>query len=313
MLAIALPTYRRINEFKRLLNQLSANVKSLPQDVQSLISFRVYENPSTQTELKLAIFRQTSFGSCPAEWNINSINIGGDANIEQAYSRQKDAAYTWVIGDDEQILSDALSKIITTLKARPDLGLLLLRDTSYPVSRVILERELWASYEEFAKFLASRQPHLLIAHTLISANIVRSDLFDVQQSRRERCLVSPRSEIPFSFAHMKAILYGLSGSSSMIMILKCPVLDTTGRATCADNFVNQATLMRCLYIRHLSWVTQEFGIPLWPIVLHNSMSVCMPSLKLLSCAAIVSLMRNIEKSFRSMFRPYGIVHRLLIR
>lgn len=303
LLAIALPTYQRFFEYKRLVRMLSSEIRRLSIDDQALLKVVVYENPSDETKKKKTLFAGLDFGACLTEWNLNDCNIGGDANIEQAYSSQVGSTFVWVIGDDEQVLPGSFIKLLSYLKANPDLGLLLLRDTSYHVSKVVLDAKQWPSYEVFAKFVVSVQPHMLIAHTLISANIVRSHIFSAHQSKRERCITAPRSGLPFCFAHMRGILSGLSQANHLsVHLLGDPILDTTGRAEASMVTEDHDGLMNRLYVHHICWLSQEFGVSLWAFLMDDAFLPCLPPATTLLRVLSSKLKSHIFMTFLSPIR-----------
>ncbi|CAB1059740.1 glycosyl transferase, family 2 [Olavius sp. associated proteobacterium Delta 1] len=101
-------------------------------------------------------------------------NIGGDKNVLYAYT-QTSGEYTWVIGDDELLPDGALQEIIRLIKKYSP-GMILNKPTLYPALMNIAE--LYNSYSEFAAECLNYNPHYLIAHSLISMNVIRRDCFD---------------------------------------------------------------------------------------------------------------------------------------
>ena len=62
---------------------------------------------------------------------------------------------------------------------------------------------------------------------------------------------------------MRGILNVMSlDSRCAVALLDRPVLDTSERAACSEHFADHEVLMNRLYLRHISWVSQEFGIDL---------------------------------------------------
>lgn len=220
-----------------------------------------------------------------------------------------------MIGDDEQVLPGSFIKILSRLKANPSLGLLLLRDTSYRVCKAVLDAKEWTSYEAFAKFVACIQPHVLIAHTLISANIVRSHIFSVHQSRRERFIVVQRSGLPFCFAHMRGILSGLSHANHLsVHLLGDPVLDTTSRGECSVVIGDHDGLMKCLYVHHICWLSQEFGVSLWAFLMDDAFLPCWPpAMSLLGVLSGRVKGHVVESLFAPMRKARYVSRKLIFR
>jgi hypothetical protein len=275
-LGIAIPTYKRVEYFSRLMYQISQEILSLSVDVQAQIVIRIFENPSELSIKKKIIANELNFGKAFFEWRINEENIGGDANIEQAYIANQDCIFNWVLGDDEQLIYPCLAHIYDYLKNNHICGLLLLRDTTYVVSKKILDKNSWTNYEMFVKFVSNVQPHIILAHTLISGNIVRSGVYCNSEGLRERLIYAPRAGLPFSFAHMKAILTGLSSQEHLsVNLFPIPCLNTADRVEDLDDYsaqMNRWESMKILYRHHLYWISSEFGIDLEAIRQHPSLA-----------------------------------------
>lgn len=275
-LGIYIPTFKRYDQFSRLLNQLSREVELLSESDQGRVQIAIFENPSEDSNSKEYVVRQAVFGEARVSWVLNKNNIGGDANIEQAYSAGRSCEYCWVIGDDEQLLPGALSNIIDYLDRNPACGLLLLRDTTYSISDKILDQRRFKNYCDFVSEVCALQPHLIIAHTLISANVVRGDLYDIIQSQKERKIFSPRAGLSYSFAHSVGFLSGLSCREDLsVDLLVSPVIDTSKRAPpewgSDTSGLSEWESMKRLYRHHLYWISHEFGLDIEKIRSHSSM------------------------------------------
>ena len=61
-----------------------------------------------------------------------------------------------------------------------------------------------------------------------------------------------------------------------VALLERPVLDTSERAACSEHFPDHEALMNRLYLRHISWISQEFGIDLWSFLIDEKLSKCTP-------------------------------------
>ena len=305
LLSICIPTYRRPKEFERLLRQLSDEIGGLPSKQQSSILLKVFENPSSETVFKFSLYNSIDLGHAIAKWHTNEANIGGDANIERAHSSSVDANFTWVLGDDEQITEGSLSSILKTLKNQPSLGLLILRDTSYEISSELLSHSYWDNYESFAKACMHTQPHLLIAHTLISANIFSSDIFLKNESQHERKRISKRKNLPFCFSHMKGLLSGLSRNpAKSIRLLNKQALNTTSRARSESKIDNYEQMILTLYKHHMSWLSVEFGLDQSKMMCKKNMSFDLPSWRSVQTILIAKCLCTIKHSRHILAKTY---------
>ena len=277
LLSICIPTYKRIDFLKRLLDQLTTEATTLCDRDQELISINIFENPSNVTEQKEKLVKSYRYGHASCTWQINSTNIGGDANIDQCCLLNDGSSFRWVIGDDEQLLRGCLSNIITHLRLYPNCGLLILRDPSYQIDQNILNEQSWMNYCEFAKYVAGIQPHLLIAHTLITCNIFMTSAYSWADGTNERLIYSNRAGLPYCFGHMHGTLSGLSQNDKLaVHILVTPAIDVSSRAPSevpeeSENLFTASSMTR-LYRHYLYWLGHEFGIDINEISRHSSMN-----------------------------------------
>ena len=87
LLSISIPTYKRIDFLKRLLDQLTAEVAGLCDRDQELISINIFENPSNVTVQKEKLVKSYRYGQASSTWQIHS----SSANFaHQEYSDESD-------------------------------------------------------------------------------------------------------------------------------------------------------------------------------------------------------------------------------
>ena len=273
LLCISIPTYKRLAVFKRLMKQLSREVCSLNEHKQRLIAISIFDNPSDFTPAKKSLIYSLSFGSASMAWTENKVNIGGEANVEQCCLANDQCSYTWVIGDDEQLIPGSVENIILHLSANPDCGLLVLRDPNYSIHNSIIKKGRWSNCHEFMKHLSLLQPHFIIAHTLITCNIFKTNIFLENTSKLERLVFSPRAGLPTSFPHMMGFLAGLSLRNDLsIDLLLTAAIDTSSRAASEEiQELSDPDMMERLYRHYLYWIGHEFGIDINTLKLHPSM------------------------------------------
>ena len=261
LLSINIPTYKRLYEFSRLINSIYCELGLLDETERVRIIVRIFENPSIVSTEKYLILSQIKELGVTVQWHRNPINIGGDANIEKAYSFSHHTMYQWVIGDDEYLECNSMRRIYNLLNGSNDIGIVILRDTIYPIHRRLLDKGAWASYFEFAKDCEIYQPHLLIAHTLISSNIIKAGHFDATISNHYRNTIRKRIKTPFSFAHMKGIVSTLSKCENLrTILLDQHIINTTSRAPSLDSTENHEMHIQRLYMNYVLWLSHEFGI-----------------------------------------------------
>ena len=289
LLGIAIPTYSRLRPYSALISDLSRELLSLPIEEQESIRLSILENPSSHTSAKKKHLDSLPFGAVSVSFAENTTNIGGDSNIAQAYQSMPDCMFTWVIGDDERIRPGSLFSIISCLRSSSQTALLLLSDTTYILRPRLRSIGSWPTYLDFARSCAALQPHLLIAHTLISSNIVRTECIDIVAYMHDLNLVKPRLGLKISFAHMKAIVSGLSrgqGSVSEIQLLSVPVLDTSQREDSNDPFTHNEILL--LYRHYINWLFAELGLDTSTLVKYPEMTFYNPPVAKLILALIRS-------------------------
>ncbi len=139
-----------------------------------------------------------------------------------------------------------------------NLGLLILTSNDYAYSE-ILKGKIFNSYESFARTAINEQPHLLIAHTLISCNIFRTDIFDKDEAIYVLEELTPRSGLVANFVHMRGIIKGLFRNkiTCTVILNNTPSLDTTRRLPSFDN-VNIHIFK--IYYFYFLWILIELGI-----------------------------------------------------
>jgi len=305
LLSICIPTYKRIDFLERLLGQISIEIDSLCRQDQELITINLFENPSEDTSSKEKLVRSYEFGSALFRYSVNKSNIGGDANIQQSCLAGNHSAYNWVIGDDEQLLPGSLINIISYLRENPACGLLLLRDPAYQIHESILRINSWCNYYAFTKDVAAIQPHLLIAHTLISCNIFKSSIYSKEAGLAARTIYAARAGLPFSFCHMHGILTGLSKQDTLaVHLLLFPAINASSRAPSeisagSINHFTWANMTR-LYRHYLYWLGYEFGVDIETARSHPSMQGMFYRQVIPVRIAVINLLRALKSKLRQI-------------
>ena len=244
-LSIAIPTRNRARYLEALLASISRERDTLRD--KDGIAVYVYDNDSSD-DTRAIVESQT----LPIQYVLNEVNVGYDLNILQCYERAA-GRYVWVIGDDELLPRGALSSVLGALE-RYEPGLLIARDSGYDTLVPVPER--FDDYDAFARFAAERNPYLLVAHTLISANVVRSALFDADVAR-------DRIETHHEYGQMYGIVAGLSKSSDpVIYSARRTIKVRNARATPVDGIWPEA--LEDDQLEYLQWLRDIFGLDLEP-------------------------------------------------
>ena len=201
LLSISIPTRNRSKCLADLLQCIVGSIAHGNIDY-SLIKIYVFDNASEDDTRNVV----NSFKSLlPISYKINEGNIGMGLNIYQAYTAT-DGNYVWVIGDDELLPPSAISIILKLIEnAAP--GLIILRELSY---RGFLKLpETYRNYVELSRVLQQKNPHYLIAHSLISANVIKKSYFDKKAALKF---------MDTYYGHMYGIVSGLKSNPSPIIL-----------------------------------------------------------------------------------------------
>lgn len=113
LLTICIPTYNRSNYLKVMLEALLPQVKSHAKDVEVWI----LDNASTD-ETQNVLTEARSLG--PFQTKIQSRNVGPCRNIVDGPTELARGLYTWVLGDHNLLVPNALTRILKTIKNSPE-------------------------------------------------------------------------------------------------------------------------------------------------------------------------------------------------
>ena len=261
LLSINIPTYERIESFTQVLLELENEFNSLTPINKSQIEINIFENNSKDKFKKndiASIIKERS--AINLNYFINESNIGGDENILQCCTSNPKSKFTWILGDDDHILEGCLGKILFFLNAHEkDLGLLLLRDQNPPNDTSMIDKR-FDSYFIFAKTAVYTRPHLLLEHTLISANIFRTSIFDAIESAYVTRDLTKRIGLSANFSHMRGLVKGLlsnAGCAYCILTPNFTSLDTTKRLPTDSGLHSE---MNKIYYFYYQWLLSEIGI-----------------------------------------------------
>lgn len=242
ILSICIPTYNRISYLRELLGGLLLQIRDLPTDqVEVLVS----DNASTDGTAESL----KTFSSPNLRWWTNQQNIGGDRNFLKLI-RESNGDYIWLIGDDDIVPEGAVLKVLRLLnEENPDLLFFFDRAGESP--------RLYSGYRQFLEEWCARSGAPVLSHTLISANIFRRSLFDMELA--ERTLYT-------QYAHM----FGLTKKN------------LSGRLIASRGFISVrpvraefASYPSCLCVKqaiYMCYIAREFHF--WPLYLYAVINAC---------------------------------------
>lgn len=225
-----------------------------------MIEINVFDNNSSVASQKQKLCEEICLRSeISVHFFVNDTNIGGDRNIQKCCVAAPEATFTWVLGDDDHIAIGSIPKIVASLlDNRDSLGLLIVADGSY-VCDPIFRDTLFGSYEQFARLAIKHQPHLLIAHTLISCNIFRTDIFDLDEARYVLEKLTPRAGLSANFVHMRGLVKGLfcSDQNRKVLMPGSVSLDVSKRL---PGEIDLSKEIISIYYFYFLWLLVELGV-----------------------------------------------------
>ena len=108
LLTISIPTYNRADCIQRMVRTI------LPQMTDE-IALIVIDNQSPYDIFSLFTEEEKK----KFDLRRNDVNIGGDANIARCFEVAR-TKWVWVLGDDDMIYSDSVSRVLRVIKEYPD-------------------------------------------------------------------------------------------------------------------------------------------------------------------------------------------------
>lgn len=159
-LTIYIPTYRR-----RSLRDLLHSIAPMSSCAIEVV---VSDNDPDHWSEEIVNQARDSL-NCEVEYSARVRNIGGDANILRGLVAGS-APWLWIIGDDDEILPGAIDLILQEIVADTTDRIILLSDYS-PRATLGLRGTL--------ALLAQQDPALILATTLVSANVMRRSAIDL--------------------------------------------------------------------------------------------------------------------------------------
>ncbi len=195
----------------------------------------------------------------PLAYSRNAANIGGDRNFEHLI-RTTPGTYFWLIGDDDLLVEDVLPGLVALLRAQAP-GLVVLDDlTDGPGAEEAarakaLPARSFANYTAFVDHHRKADVQALIAHSLISKNVVRRTSYDPVMHGE----MLAGEDVYYAF--MYALVAGLARSGESIQVPGWPAIVV--RRVGAGGGI-PPWVARRLWRRYYEWLGRRYGHPELP-------------------------------------------------
>jgi len=198
-LSIAIPTYNRCNYLMELVPNLLEQCYEADKNYTE-IEVIISDNASTDTTSEYILKNYSD--NKRIKYYRNTENIGAEANFIESVKRAN-GQYVWLFGDDELLEKNAIIRVLNIIK-KYSISLLIVKDENYTTG--IEHSKLFKNYSELVLYMSKINPHFLLAHTLITANIFLKEIFDIQRAN---------NFISTNYAHMYAIMEKLKEGGSV--------------------------------------------------------------------------------------------------
>lgn len=248
LLSICIPTFNRAEYLRELLESINAEIK---KHTGIASKFKIYISDNASTDKTYELCNGYSSIIHNLEYSRNEVNLGGDKNIFKCCTTGT-GKYRWVMGDDELIAPDGLAHIIKILEIEKP-GLLINNDGVYNS-----KLKLPAVYENFTDFakatIRARNPHMLIAHSLITANIFLSKCFDAKLAS----IKLPGTR----YAHMYGMVSGLIIEKEPIYVTNHKTIIVRNQRAAAH--IDELPLISNIehhWLEYINWIRSYLQLP----------------------------------------------------
>jgi glycosyltransferase involved in cell wall biosynthesis len=216
LLSICIPTYNRAGYLTDMLGSLERALAQVPGQADDI---RIYVSDNASPDRTPAVISHFA-RRLPLAYSRNPENIGGDRNFEKLILGTP-GAYFWLIGDDDLVVDDVLPGILRELRPQTH-GLVVMEDaTDAPgslagVRAAAKPAAVFANYAAFVDHYRQADLWALIAHSLISKNVIKRTSFD---SALHRQTLASQDKW---YSHMYALTEGLARSGESVSVPGLP-------------------------------------------------------------------------------------------
>ncbi|RFR14853.1 glycosyltransferase family 2 protein, partial [Salmonella enterica] len=116
LLTIAIPTYNRSSCLARLLDSIIQQENYCHDELEVIVC----DNASTDETARIAKSGLDKIRN--STYHLNEENLGMDGNFQKCFELSN-GKYLWMIGDDDLIVKNGISKVFSILKSRPALDM----------------------------------------------------------------------------------------------------------------------------------------------------------------------------------------------
>jgi len=249
-LSIFIPTRNRAGLLQELLEQILSQIF---RDHLTVDAVKVYISDNCSDDGTAEVINM-AIAKAPLQIIAisNTTNIGPIENIARAKTFPQ-GEYCWIHSDDELMESNALTQILELLHKEP-IGLLINKNRDYNFG---MTQNRFSNYHEFLLACTLENCHLPLAHTHLTANIFRRDIFD---------MITYRQKTGTSYAQMYALVAGLKNCALPIVLSDKPIMVMRPRRADPDAdtvkknlFFDYANIVD-RQIDYLKWVKRTFGM-----------------------------------------------------
>jgi glycosyltransferase involved in cell wall biosynthesis len=242
-LSINIPTRNRSAWLKIALGQMANELESfkIGPDV-----VRIHISDNCSTDNTAEVVKEFQARLPHLSYSCNETNIGADGNILHC-ARLGRGRYHWVMGDDDSICPGALPYILDCLKKNQPA---LFINSDGPSAPGFKLPALFKNYREFALCATRVNPRLLIAHSLITANIFLAECFDYEFAM---------SKIETFYGHMYGLVANASDTAGGVYITERMTIKVRNSSTDAVDGIWPPNLEK-MWTDYLIWIKEKFGL-----------------------------------------------------
>ena len=242
-LSICIPTRNRSSWLERALAQLAAEIEA--NNIGSEV-LRIYISDNCSTDDTARKVKDFQARLPHLSYSRQMTNLGGDPNILHC-GRTGTGEYRWIMGDDDTICPGGLGYILECLR-KNRLALFINSDGRYACG--FTTPVLFGSYREFAQTSLRTNPHMLLAHSLITANIFRADCFDYAFAM---------SLVKTSYGHMYGMVGTMKNDAGGVFVTERQTITVRDSSLDAVDGVWPADMYR-IWGDYLVWVKEQFDL-----------------------------------------------------
>jgi glycosyltransferase involved in cell wall biosynthesis len=243
-LSICIPTRNRRHWLERALARLATEIETgdFGPDV-----VKIYISDNCSTDDTEAMVRHFQTRLPHLNYFCHASNIDGDPNIVFC-CQLGTGEYRWVMGDDDAIRPGVLGHVLERLRAiRP--ALFIVSDGHYAYG--FKTPAVFNCYREFASTCMQVNPHALLVHSLITANIFRSDCFNKEIAY---------AWISGHYRHMHGLVGTLSDTAGRVYVSNRNMIAVRDSSTDPVDGVAWPSDMYKFWGDYLDWVKIQFDL-----------------------------------------------------